>query len=93
MNVDAMEGLVVVNWKYSALEYNDLEYPERDGELMEALLNEGGYNSTVVLENEEDIETVVKNFVENQDEPLERFHFHYSGKIKVIENITELTNK
>ena len=76
-----MEGLVVVNWKYTSTDNNDLEYPERDGELMETLLTEGGYNNTVLCENEEDIEKVVKEFVEKQEMPLERFHFHYSGKL------------
>jgi hypothetical protein len=79
-----MEGLVVVNWKYSSADHNDLEYPEKDGELMKNLLVEGGYTNTVVVENKEDIAKVVKDFIENQQSPLDRFHFHYSGKYKVI---------
>ena len=79
-----MEGLVVVNWKYSTAELNDLEYPEKDGELMKNLLVEGGYTDTVVVENEEDIAKIVKDFIENQQSPLERFHFHYSGKQKWV---------
>jgi hypothetical protein len=76
---DKMEGLVVVNWEYSSNDHNDLVYPEKDGELMEKLLKEGGYINTVLIENEEDIEKVVKDFIEKQQTPLERFHFHYSG--------------
>ena len=74
-----MEGLIFVNWKYSSNDYNDLVYPEKDGELMEKLLKEGGTN-TVLVENEEDIQKVVKDFIAKQETPLERFHFHFSGK-------------
>ena len=76
-----MEGLIVVNWKYTSNDYNDLVYPEKDGELMEKLLKEGGYNNIVLIENEEDIKQVVKDFIAKQETPLERFHFHYSGKV------------
>ena len=81
-----MEGLIIVNWKYSSNDYNDLVYPEKDGELMEKLLNEGGYNNIVLIENEEDIKQVVKDFIEKQKTPLERFHFHYSG-IRKCQNV------
>ena len=74
-----MEGLVVVNWKYSSVEYTDLMYPEKDGELMKNLLVEGGYTNTLVIENEEDIRKIVKDLIQNQESPFERFHFHYSG--------------
>ena len=74
-----MEALIVVNWKYSSNDHADLVYPEKDGELMETLLKEGGYQNTVLVQNEEDIKRVVKHFVEKQENPLERFHFHYSG--------------
>ena len=74
-----MEALIVVNWKYSSNDHNDLVYPEKDGELMEELLKEGGYDNSAVIENEEDIAKVVKDFVGKQVKPMERFHFHYSG--------------
>jgi aminopeptidase C len=80
-----MEGLVVVNWKYSTVDHNDLKYLEKDGELMKNLLVEGGYTNTVVVDNKEDIAKVVKDFIEISNHPLtERFHFHYSGKEKVF---------
>ena len=78
-----MEGLVVVNWKYSSADHNDLEYPEKDGELMKNLLVEGGYTDTVVVGNKEDIAKVVKDFIENHQSPLEMSHFHYSGEYKI----------
>ena len=74
----------MVNWKYSSEEHEELVYPEKDGELMRKLLVEGGYTDTVVEENEEDIENVVNKYIENKQSPLERFHFHYSGKIAFI---------
>ena len=74
----------MVNWKYSSEEHEDLAYPEKDGELMRKLLVEGGYTDTVVEENEEDIENVVNKYIENKQSPLERFHFHYSGKMHLF---------
>ena len=74
-----MEGLICVNWRYSSTDHNDLVYPERDGELMKKLLDDGGYENIVLVQNEGDIATVVKEFVRNHKKPLERFHFHYSG--------------
>ena len=74
----------MVNWKYSSEEHEDLVYPEKDGELMKKLLMEGGYTDSVVVENEEDIENVVNKYIEKKQSPLERFHFHYSGKIAFI---------
>lgn len=77
-----MEALVIVNWDYSTPEYNDLDNPKRDGELLTNLLKDGGYQQVALLQNEVDIENVIKELIETQDEntPLERFHFHYSGK-------------
>eukprot|EP00092_Neocalanus_flemingeri_P007908 GFUD01008534.1.p1 GENE.GFUD01008534.1~~GFUD01008534.1.p1 ORF type:complete len:835 (+),score=179.70 GFUD01008534.1:45-2549(+) len=74
-----MEALIIVNWKYISKEHKDLANPEKDGELMEKLLKDGGYQNPVLVQNEEDMESVVKDFIEKQKEPLERFHFHYSG--------------
>ena len=74
-----MEALISVNWKYSSTDHNDLVYPEKDGEVMEKLLKDGGYEKTVVVENQEDIRKVVQDFVRTHDRPQERFHFHYSG--------------
>ena len=46
---------------------------------MEKLLAEGQYGNIVHLQNQEDIEHVVKSLVDKQKAPLDRFHFHYSG--------------
>ena len=46
---------------------------------MEKLLEEGQYENIVHLQNQEDIEHVVKSLVDKQKAPLDRFHFHYSG--------------
>jgi hypothetical protein len=77
-----MEALIIVNWKYPSSEYNDLDNPEKDGELMEKLLREGGYQHIKLLQNEEDIEKVVKDIIENekQENSIDRFHFHFSGR-------------
>ena len=82
MGKEAMEAIIIVNWKYPSTEYNDLDNPEKDGKLMEKLLREGGYQNIKLLQNEEDIEKVVKDFIENekQENLLARFHFHYSGR-------------
>ena len=78
-----MDSLVIVNWEYSTPDFDNLEFPERDGELVKKLLNDGGYQQTELLQNEEHIEDVVKRFVKKQNEEtsLERFHFHYSGNL------------
>jgi hypothetical protein len=55
-----MRAVIIVNWKYSGEDYNDLEYPQKDGELMEKLLKEGGYENIVLVQNEEDIEKMSK---------------------------------
>ena len=75
-----MEGLICVNWRYSSPAHNDLVYPETDGELMEKLLDDGGYENIVLLENQEDFAAVVKELVSKHKRPLKRFHFHYSGR-------------
>ena len=77
-----MEALIIVNWRYPSTEYNDLKNPEKDGKLMEKLLREGGYQSIMLLQNEEDIEKVVKDFIENekQGNSLDRLQFNYSGR-------------
>ena len=84
-----MEALIIVNWKYPSTEYNDLDNPEKDGKLMEKLLREGGYQSIKLLQNEEEIEKAVKEFIENKKEEnsFERFHFHYSGKTDLNKEI------
>ena len=74
-----MAAVIVANWEYSTKGYHDLQDPQNDGELMENLLTEGQYENIVHLQNEEDIERVVKSFVEKQKTPIDRFHFHYSG--------------
>ena len=83
-----MRAVIIVNWKYSGEDYNDLEYPQKDGELMEKLLKEGGYENIVLVQNEEDIEKNVKNLIEKQERSLERFHFHFSGKRKFKNALT-----
>ena len=45
---------------------------------MERMLRDGGYE-TLVLTNEENIRDKVREYINRQTEPIERFHFHYSG--------------
>ena len=59
-----MAAVIVTNWKYSTKGYDDLQDPQNDGELMEKLLRAGQYENIIHLQNEEDIEKVVKSFVE-----------------------------
>ena len=51
---------------------------------MEKLLDDGGYENIVLLENQEDFATVVKELVRKHKRPLKRFHFHYSGRNVLI---------
>ena len=74
-----MEALIAVNWKYSSPDHSDLVYPETDGELMEKLLSDGGYENIVLVQNKEDIAEVVKEYARHHKKQLDRFHFHYSG--------------
>ena len=77
-----MKGLVIVNWNYNCQDLNNLVYPEKDGKLMERMLRDGGYE-TLVLTNEENIRDKVREYINRQTEPIQRFHFHYSGKTKI----------
>ena len=74
-----MKGLVIVNWNYNCQDLNNLLYPEKDGQLMERMLRDGGYD-TLVLTNEENIRDKVREYIDRQTESVERFHLHYSGK-------------
>ena len=85
-----MKGLVIVNWSYNSQDLNNLLYPEKDGELMVRMLRDGGYD-TLVLTNEENIRDKVREYIDRQTEPVERFHLHYSGKknfLKIFLNIS-----
>ena len=73
-----MKGLIIVNWDYTSWDLNNLIYPQRDGDLMEKMLTDGGYQ-TLVVKNEEDIREKVMEYIDKQTEHVERFHFHYSG--------------
>ena len=80
-----MKGLVIVNWNYNCQDLNNLLYPEKDGQLMERMLRDGGYD-TLVLTNEENIRDKVREYIDRQTESVERFHLHYSGKnINILE--------
>ena len=74
---------MIVNWSYNCQDLNNLLYPEKDGELMERMLRDGGYD-TLVLTNEENIRDKVREYINRQTEPVERFHLHYSGERKNI---------
>ena len=78
-----MKGLVIVNWNYNCQDLNNLVYPEKDGKLMERMLRDGGYE-TLVLTNEDNIRDKVREYINRQTEPFQRFHFHYSGKAKIL---------
>ena len=78
-----MSALVIVNWTYTCPDYNNLLYPEKDGELMQKMLGDGGYE-TIVIQNEENIREKVKEYIDRQTEHVERFHFHFSGKKGLI---------
>ena len=43
-----MKGLVIVNWNYNCQDLNNLVYPEKDGQLMERMLRDGGYETLVL---------------------------------------------
>ena len=74
-----MKGLIIVNWNYTSQEFNNLIYPEKDGELMEGMLRDGGYE-TLVVQNEENIREMARDYTDKLTEHVQRFHFHYSGK-------------
>ena len=74
-----MGAVIIANWKYCACAC-DLVDPHKVGEMMQKLLEEGGYQKIEQFHNEEDIESIVKTIIEKQAAPLERFHFHYSGQ-------------
>ena len=76
-----MLALVIVNWDYVGNQFDELMYPEQDGEVMEKTLDTAGYKHVRVVQNISDIESCVRRYkAENQLEEIERFHFHYSGK-------------
>ena len=73
-------GLVIVNWDYYGGYFTELLYPEQDGKYMEKTLATAGYRQVKVINNVRDIESCVKDYLEEfQLIEMERFHFHYSG--------------
>ena len=76
-----MCALVIVNWDYTGREFEELLYPEQDGEIMEKTLETAGYKHVKLVQNVKDIESFIKSYKEeNQLLEMERFHFHFSGK-------------
>ena len=49
-----MGAVIIANWKYCAGGYDDLVDPQKDGEMMKKLLEEGGYQYIELFHNEED---------------------------------------
>ena len=77
-----MLALVIVNWDYVGNQFDELMYPEQDGEVMEKTLDTAGFKHVKVVQNISDIESCVRRYkAENQLEEIERFHFHYSGRV------------
>ena len=75
-------ALVIVNWDYTSREFEELLYPEQDGETMEKTFETAGYKNIKVMQNISDIESCVARYkAEHQLLEMERFHFHFSGKI------------
>ena len=75
-----MNALVIVNWDYVGEAFEELMYPEHDGDLMEAMLGVAGYKNVKVVQNTKDINSCIQRYkVEHQLQELDRFHFHYSG--------------
>ena len=84
-----MLALVIVNWNYDDNLYEELSYPEDDGEIMEKILKLYGYGSVHVVQNTNDIQNCVKKFtMEHRLKEVERVHFHYSGAFQNKATIT-----
>ena len=72
-------ALIIVNWDYDELD--NLKFPESDGNMMKEMLDNSKFYPVKVIKNSEDILTEIEQFVESMNnEALEMFHFHYSGK-------------
>ena len=81
-DIKPMLALIIVNWDYVGSQFDELLYPEQDGEVLEKTLETAGYASVKVVQNISDIESCVRRFkTEHQLQEMERFHFHYSGHI------------
>jgi hypothetical protein len=81
-DIKPMLALIIVNWDYTGSQFDELLYPEQDGEVLEKTLETAGYTSVKVVQNISDIESCVRRFkTEHQLHEMERFHFHYSGNI------------
>ena len=86
-NVKPMHALVIVNWDYVGSHYEELLYPEQDGEVMEKTLVTAGYKDVKVVQNVSDIESCLRRYkVDNQLQEVERIHFHYSGIVFLIKS-------
>ena len=80
-HVKPMLALVIVNWDYMDSKFEELLYPEQDGEAMEKTLETAGYKHVKIVQNVGDIESCVRRYkTEHQLLEMERLHFHYSGK-------------
>ena len=74
-------ALMIVNWEYEGFE--NLVFPESDGEMMQDMLikSEFDLNRVKVVKNCQNVLNEIDQFIEeNDDQALEAFHFHYSGR-------------
>ena len=71
-------ALIVVNWEYQ--DYEDLQFPENDGEMMKNIFKQAEFDKIEVVPNCDDILDEIDKFVkESNQTDLDLFHFHYSG--------------
>ena len=70
--------LIVVNWEYQG--YEDLQFPEDDGVMMEKIFKQAEFDKIKVVPNCDDILNEIDEFIKESNETeLDLFHFHYSG--------------
>ena len=71
-------ALIVVNWEYEG--YEDLQFPENDGDMMENIFKQAEFDKIKVVKNCDDILDEIDEFIkESNKTELDLFHFHYSG--------------
>ena len=59
-------ALTIVNWDYEG--YENLEFPERDGNMMQDMMKKPVFDSVKVVKNCENVTTEVAKFIEENNE-------------------------
>ena len=57
-DVKPMVALIIFNWDYVGSQFDELLYPEQDGEVLEKTLETAGYASVKVVQNISDMRAV-----------------------------------